>query len=163
MASNGIIQRTLNHINENIHLLEIDVEKGIIHNRKSFMSGGYLSVQLKGRTIKVHHIICIAGGLNLLSGLSVNHINGDKLDNQLTNLEVVTHSENMQHMYDTGLKRPKKGTELSYTKLNEELVVYVKRQINQGAVIRELAKELGVGEASLYDIKRGKTWSHIKA
>lgn len=36
----------------------------------------------------------------------VNHINGNKNDNALTNLEDISRSENIQHAYDTGLMHP---------------------------------------------------------
>jgi hypothetical protein len=35
---------------------------------------------------------------------TINHMDGDKLNNTLQNLEIVSHSENNQHAYSTGLR-----------------------------------------------------------
>lgn len=42
------------------------------------------------------------------SGLTVNHKDGDKLNNKRYNLEVVTYSENIVHAYKTGLRSDNK-------------------------------------------------------
>lgn len=68
---------------------------------------GYLMVQLKAdnkRKVKyihrlvVEHFLCADIGCN-----EVNHKNGNKADNRLCNLEVISHSANIKHAYDNNL------------------------------------------------------------
>jgi len=71
------------------------------------IGAGYRAVSLRkdGKTFKkyVHRIVAE----NFLEGwdesLEVNHKNGDKNDNNLKNLELVTHKENMRHSFRSGL------------------------------------------------------------
>ena len=50
----------------------------------------------------MHEIIAVAGGLDI-TDKTVNHINGNKSDNRLENLEVLTLAENTVHQWRTGL------------------------------------------------------------
>lgn len=68
---------------------------------------GYLSVTLCHKGIKYQHyvhrlIYCAFEGL-IPKGLEINHIDGNKANNNLINLEVVTKSENARHAWRTGL------------------------------------------------------------
>lgn len=67
---------------------------------------GYGSVLLSVDSIKkrftIHRLVAFAF-LEYVEGKEVNHINGDKLDNRLENLEFVTKSENIKHAHKTGL------------------------------------------------------------
>ena len=68
---------------------------------------GYYTVRLsyKGatKTYLLHRLIAIAFISNPFNKRFVNHINGNKLDNRICNLEWSTHSENIQHAISTGL------------------------------------------------------------
>lgn len=70
-------------------------------------SKGYLRVNLSKRSsrkIFLVHVLVAKAFIPLLDDkLQVNHKDGDKTNNVVSNLEWVTNSENIQHSYDTGL------------------------------------------------------------
>ncbi len=68
---------------------------------------GYFTVRLtqdgNTKTHFLHRLIAETFVPNTDIKPFVNHINGIKTDNRIENLEWVTHSENVQHAFDTGL------------------------------------------------------------
>jgi hypothetical protein len=72
---------------------------------------GYMELRLSKNGIaksKFSHILtAIAFVPNPDNKPEVNHLDGDKLNNHYTNFSWVTHSENIQHAYDTGLIKKK--------------------------------------------------------
>ena len=66
---------------------------------------GYLSFQ-HHKCIKVSHAVLEAWGFPRPKGYECDHINGNYTDNRLTNLEWVTHSENIRRRW---IKNAKKG------------------------------------------------------
>lgn len=72
--------------------------------------GGYHTVRLNKPNIKsstqyVHRLLGFAFIENPLNKCCINHIDGDKLNNSIENLEWVTTAENMQHAYNIGLSK----------------------------------------------------------
>lgn len=69
---------------------------------------GYLVVSLwknnKGKTHYIHRLIAEHFIDNPMNLATVNHIDGNKLNNEISNLEWSSYSENNKHAYDTGLK-----------------------------------------------------------
>ena len=70
---------------------------------------GYPVIWLQGRTRKerkhyyVHRLVALTFIPNPNNKPEVNHIDGNKQNNHVSNLEWVTHQENMQHAHDCGL------------------------------------------------------------
>ena len=72
--------------------------------------GGYFSARLskegKSNSKYLHRLVAETFIPNPEGKEIVNHINGNKLDYRIQNLEWVTQSENVLHAYRTGLIRP---------------------------------------------------------
>lgn len=64
---------------------------------------GYNRVYINGRLEMRHRVILSAFIENTKNKRTVNHIDGNKLNNSLNNLEWATDSENRQHAWDNGL------------------------------------------------------------
>lgn len=72
-------------------------------------ASGYRCVVLSRRGVRtstrVHRLVAIAFIPNPFNKTDVNHINGNKADNRVSNLEWNTRAENVAHEFSTGLGR----------------------------------------------------------
>ena len=72
-----------------------------------FYWGDYKIVNHNGKTYKVHRLVAICYIENPNNLPQVNHIDGNKTNNHVSNLEWCTASYNTQHAYDNGLAKSK--------------------------------------------------------
>jgi hypothetical protein len=112
----------------------------------------------KGKKFLVHQLVTLAFIGKCPEGHNVNHIDGNKQNNHISNLEYVTHSENQLHSYAKGLQRRQKGEERPLCKLTDEKVM---RLLNGNEKVKDLAIEFNVSDGLLYDIRKGKRWKHL--
>ena len=92
----------------------------------------------------------------------INHKDGNKLNNSITNLEVLTASENQLHASRNGLFRDQQGTKNSISKLTEAKVLYIRRAYGRpGVTLGDLAQKFNVSKATINNVILRKTWRHI--
>lgn len=99
------------------------VDRMTTGNRKRMISGkvlkdavnstGYCVVDLcKDGKVKMHRVHRLVADAFLPADKErpyINHKDGKPWNNQVRNLERCTQKENVQHAYDTGLRKPKNG------------------------------------------------------
>jgi len=67
------------------------------------LRSGYPSVSINRKTYRVHRLVAGTWLPNPENKPCVNHIDGNKKNNKVSNLEWCTHKENMKHAIETGL------------------------------------------------------------
>lgn len=87
----------------------------------------------------------------------VNHIDGDKENNALSNLEWSTGSDNEKHAHRTGLKSGR-GSGNSNAKLSVAQIHAIRAST---ALSKALAKKYGVTQSTINSIRSRRTWNHV--
>ncbi|ANY29309.1 putative HNH endonuclease [Bacillus phage PK16] len=127
---------------------------------------GYLRVCLAEKYTKknhrVHRLVALAFLPNPDNKKVVNHKDGNKHHNNVTNIEWCTHSENTVHALDTGLKGVPVGKSLPQSKLTDSDVVCIRQLIKSGEPAKSIASRFNVGKDAIYSIKNGRTWKHVE-
>ena len=130
---------------------------------KPFMNDRYLVVDLFAYTVRqriaVHRMVAIAFIENPDNKEYVNHIDGNKLNNCVDNLEWVTASENSIHAVATGLSPV--GEAKTLAKLTEKDVLEIQAAFEAGEKDFVLAEKYGVTSGVISSIRLGKTWKHV--
>lgn len=140
-----------------------------IKNLKHNTNGdGYSSVSLckngKCKSVLIHRLVAEAF-LKKEDGKSiVNHMDCNKRNNHVLNLEWTTYSENSIHAVKNGKWANYKGENNNMVKLSVDDVVFIKELIKQGKTTYKIHKEHfpHLHQQTIYAIKQGRLWSHIQ-
>lgn len=119
----------------------------------------YYDERVAGRRRKglVHRAIWESTHGRIERGLVLNHINGDKADNRINNLELVTHRQNNAHAKATGLNNAR-GERAGNAALTEQQV----REIHSSTGTQdEVGARYGVTRGAVKEIWAGRTWRHL--
>lgn len=141
------------------------------------------------RPVNVHTLVARAFLGEPPPGHVVNHMDGRKANNRVTNLEWVTQAENNRHAARTGLgargdrhgsrthperlprgdrngrrKHPESylGERNSVSKLSDDDVRRIRALLQGGMLQHHVAVLFGVRDPTISKIRRGETWSHVQ-
>lgn len=134
--------------------------KTIIYDSSKY---GYVELwkNNKGKKFRIHRLVAEAFIPNIYNKEQVNHIDGNKENNSVSNLEWVTPKENIRHAIDNNLSSIKYGSENLASKLKEEDVIFIRNNAKIKYSVKELSKMFGVSTTNIYNILNNKKWLKI--
>lgn len=129
--------------------------------KQSKHNGGYRLVALRdGKKHYVHRLV-MAAFIGDGSGQDVNHIDGDKSNNRLDNLEYCDRLHNVRHAIRTGLQ-DNAGEGNGRHKYTTDAIEKSKRLLASGMTQREAARATGVAESTIQAVATGRRWKHLQ-
>lgn len=146
-----------------IHKLDIGKKKGKEYARAK------LNLNNCSKKYSVHRLVATHFIPNVENKPQVNHKDGNKLNNDVNNLEWATSSENQIHAIQTGLiKEPAKrlgirqGITHGRTILSEKNVYSIRKKYDEGEKISKIAKEYpNLDSSTIRSVCIRKNWKHL--
>lgn len=124
---------------------------------------GYLiahfNIEKKKRTSPVHRLVAKAFIPNPHNKPEVNHIDGDKTNNHVSNLEWVTSKENKRHAME--VLGSGYGERASRAILTNVDVIAICEMIQDGYRTNDISEKLNIDREKIRTIKKGGAWRHI--
>tara|TARA_R110001606_G_scaffold24873_7_gene81721 strand:- start:90 stop:584 length:495 start_codon:yes stop_codon:yes gene_type:complete len=150
-------------------------DKGVVRNlkskkvRKPFISdNGYVRIPLfknnKRCTRALHRVLAISFIPNPNDMPFINHLDGDKQNNDISNLEWCDRSRNMKHAHELGLVKGQtgaKGSKNGSSKLNEDKVLEIRKLASEGFSSKEIAEKFNISRGNCNSIIARKYWKHV--
>ena len=151
----------------------VDAEKGLVYTTRGgggrkldaprLLEGtetptGYLVVSLREkndkRQIRIHRIIWTAVHGIIPEGMTIDHINNDKHDNRIENLQLMTAVDNSKKAHEEGLvPHHKKFTEEQDF---EAFSLYV-----NGMKVKDILLRMGMSKGRFYELLNRVGWTQI--
>lgn len=135
--------------------------------KTSIDKDGYITVSLvtnngKSSHFGIHRLLLLTYcPCDNMENLTVNHIDGNKFNNDFSNLEWVTSAENVRLAHQTGLNNTV-GENHGKSKLTEAQAKRVIELSKKGKNLKEIRFEVpSLNKNMLNLIKHGHTWKHL--
>jgi hypothetical protein len=155
------------------HELYLVSNRGTIYSKKrgkfitpSVNSSNYKKVVLDNKNLYVHRLVAAAFCENPNCESEVNHKDGNKWNNNYTNLEWVSKSGNARHAIEMGLRTVSGYTRYKVSRsahrFSDKEVDEIKSMYRDGMSKQEIADKLGCYSSVICNLLNGKTYKEIE-
>lgn len=133
--------------------------KSFLNRKTGYMEQVLVTKAKKTKKFLVHRLVLACFyPVKDFSLYEVNHIDGDKTNNILRNLEWATPKQNMEHASEHGLRHFCRGEQIGNSKLKEDDIREIFTLRSQGKKLQEIASLFGCSRSNIGYILKGKTW-----
>lgn len=116
----------------------------------SVKSNGYLQCTLYRKRFYIHRLVYESWVGSIPKGYDIDHINGIKSDNRVSNLRAVSRSENLKHNYELGFK----GSNYIHS-FSDKDREFIKRDYSNGLSIKRLSSKYGYSRYFIHQVLKG--------
>ena len=118
-----------------------------------------MTLEGKKKTFRIHRLVMMVfHPIQNVDDMEVNHIDGNKRNNALSNLQWCTASENQLHAFQIGLQKPRKGEKSNFSKLTQKDVDKIFNLRRKGLTQKQIAEKIKCTRSNISYILSKKTW-----
>ena len=108
--------------------------------------------------VSVHRLVALTFLPNPNNLAQVNHKDSNKLNNHVSNLEWVSHADNMKHSWRVGTHVSPRGERAHHAKLNSTQIAEIQKRFADGHGGPAIAKDFGITATHAYRIRDNLHW-----
>lgn len=134
----------------------------ILKTRISKQGYEVVSTKINGKNVgfRIHRLVAIAFILNPENKPEVNHKDGNKLNNNESNLEWTTSSENSIHAIETGLQVNSKGDFANSAKITFDIADEIRElRFSNCVSVKKLAEMFNISDTTIKHIIANRIWT----
>lgn len=122
---------------------------------------GYLSVHLCKRKKRVSQLVALCFLGPCPNGQEINHKDSIRNNDKSTNLEYITHKENVLHGHAFGFYKSQKGELNHNAKLTKQDIFSIINFRTLGWSLKQIASKFNIQIGTVSRILLGKQWAHL--
>lgn len=128
--------------------------------KKTLLKNGYYAIGIKNKLFYLHRLLAQSFIPNPFNKKCINHKDGNKLNNNIDNLEWCTYKENNIHGFKNGFNHGTSyyGEDNNAAKVTNEQVLQIRKT---KGLLKDIGKQFGLSVSQVWSIKNFQSWSHI--